>query len=105
MNAPTPAGPSEAVGPGRPMQADARRNHERLVVAAREVFAQEGGGASMEAIARRAGVGVGTATSPIGSAWLRPSTAPTSTILSELQSRSPQILSRGQRLWPSSRRS
>jgi AcrR family transcriptional regulator len=45
---------------GRPMRADARRNYERLVVAAREVFAQEGGGASMEAIARRAGVGVGT---------------------------------------------
>jgi AcrR family transcriptional regulator len=42
------------------MRADARRNYERLVVAAREVFAQEGGGASMEAIARRAGVGVGT---------------------------------------------
>jgi AcrR family transcriptional regulator len=44
----------------RPMRADARRNYERLVVAAREVFAQEGGGASMEAIARQAGVGVGT---------------------------------------------
>ncbi len=42
------------------MRADARRNYERLVVAAREVFAQEGGGASMEAIARQAGVGVGT---------------------------------------------
>ena len=42
------------------MRADARRNYERLVAAAREVFAQEGGGASMEAIARRAGVGVGT---------------------------------------------
>ncbi len=42
------------------MRADARRNYERLVVAAREVFTQEGGGASMEAIARRAGVGVGT---------------------------------------------
>ena len=45
---------------GRPQRADARRNYERLVVAAREVFAQEGGGASMEAIARQAGVGVGT---------------------------------------------
>jgi AcrR family transcriptional regulator len=44
----------------RPMRADARRNYERLVAAAREVFAEEGGGASMEAIARQAGVGVGT---------------------------------------------
>jgi AcrR family transcriptional regulator len=44
----------------RPRRADAVRNHERLVVAAREVFASEGGGASMEAIARHAGVGVGT---------------------------------------------
>jgi AcrR family transcriptional regulator len=44
----------------RPMRADARRNYERLVVAAREVFAREGGSASMEAIARQAGVGVGT---------------------------------------------
>jgi AcrR family transcriptional regulator len=42
------------------MRADARRNYELLVTAARDVFAREGGGASMEAIARRAGVGVGT---------------------------------------------
>jgi AcrR family transcriptional regulator len=44
----------------RPMRADARRNNERLVAVARDVFAREGGGASMEAIAREAGVGVGT---------------------------------------------
>ena len=44
----------------RPMRADAKRNYERLVAAARTVFAQEGGGASMEAIAKEAGVGVGT---------------------------------------------
>ena len=42
------------------MRADARRNYERLVTAARKVFAQEGGGASMEAIAKEAGVGIGT---------------------------------------------
>jgi AcrR family transcriptional regulator len=46
--------------PCRPMRADAVRNNERLVAAARSVFAVEGGGASMEAIAREAGVGVGT---------------------------------------------
>ena len=44
----------------RPMRADAKRNYERLVTAAREVFAHEGGGASMEAIAKAAGVGIGT---------------------------------------------
>jgi len=44
----------------RPMRADARRNHELLVDAARKVFADQGGGASMEAIAKQAGVGVGT---------------------------------------------
>ncbi len=42
------------------MRADARRNYDRLVTAAREVFSKCGGGASMEAIAREAGVGVGT---------------------------------------------
>jgi AcrR family transcriptional regulator len=48
-------------GPGtKGMRADARRNHERLVDAARKVFADHGGGASMEAIAKQAGVGVGT---------------------------------------------
>ena len=45
---------------GRPMRADARRNYDHLVVAARKVFADQGGGASMEAIAKQAGVGVGT---------------------------------------------
>jgi AcrR family transcriptional regulator len=44
----------------RPMRADARRNYDQLVVAARKVFAEQGGGASMEAIAKEAGVGVGT---------------------------------------------
>jgi AcrR family transcriptional regulator len=42
------------------MRADARRNYERLVDAARKVFADQGGAASMEAIAKQAGVGVGT---------------------------------------------
>src|SRR5215469_10346100 len=45
---------------GRPMRADARRNYERLLDAARKVFADQGGGASLETIARQAGVGVGT---------------------------------------------
>jgi AcrR family transcriptional regulator len=44
----------------RPLRADARRNYELLVAAARAVFTEEGGQASMEAIAKRAGVGIGT---------------------------------------------
>ena len=60
MEAPTTDGKPESEGACRPMRADARRNYELLVEAAREVFAKDGGGASMEAIARRAGVGVGT---------------------------------------------
>jgi AcrR family transcriptional regulator len=43
-----------------PKRADARRNYERLLATAREVFAEEGADASLEEIARRAGVGIGT---------------------------------------------
>jgi AcrR family transcriptional regulator len=42
------------------LRADARRNLARVLEAASELFAAEGDGVSMEAIARRAGVGVGT---------------------------------------------
>jgi AcrR family transcriptional regulator len=41
-------------------RADARRNRERVIAAARTVFGTKGVGAGMEVIARRAGVGVGT---------------------------------------------
>ena len=44
----------------RPMRADARRNYEKLVTSAREVFAREGTSASLEAVAEGAGVGIGT---------------------------------------------
>jgi AcrR family transcriptional regulator len=44
----------------RPMRADAQRNRARVLDAAREVFAQQGVDAGMEAIAQRASVGVGT---------------------------------------------
>ncbi|MEV7566904.1 TetR/AcrR family transcriptional regulator [Streptomyces tanashiensis] len=43
-----------------PQRTDARLNRERLVTAAREVFAEAGPGASLNEIARRAGVGPGT---------------------------------------------
>ncbi|HEY0343351.1 MAG TPA: helix-turn-helix domain-containing protein [Solirubrobacteraceae bacterium] len=44
----------------RPKRADARRNYEKLVDAARAAFAEGGTSASLEDIARRAGVGIGT---------------------------------------------
>ncbi len=44
----------------RPLRADARRNHERILDAAREVFADSGLDAQIDDVARRAGVGVGT---------------------------------------------
>ncbi|MDK1346046.1 helix-turn-helix domain-containing protein [Streptomyces sp. 378] len=44
----------------RPMRADARRNHERLLRVAVEAFAEHGEGASLDDIAKRAGVGSGT---------------------------------------------
>jgi len=44
----------------RPLRRDAQRNRERIVAAARTVFAEEGVDAPVEAVARRAGVGMGT---------------------------------------------
>ncbi|MFH8250387.1 TetR/AcrR family transcriptional regulator [Microbacterium sp. B2969] len=44
----------------RPRRADAARNFDALVEAGREVFAEQGSAASLEDIARRAGVGIGT---------------------------------------------
>jgi AcrR family transcriptional regulator len=46
--------------PDRPMRADARRNYERLLSAAAEAFGERGEQASMDEIAKRAGVGAGT---------------------------------------------
>lgn len=44
----------------RPQRADARRNRERIVAAARVEFLERGSEASLDAIARKAGVGIGT---------------------------------------------
>jgi AcrR family transcriptional regulator len=44
----------------RKPRADAIRNRERVLEAAKEVFSQGGPEASLEAVARRAGVGIGT---------------------------------------------
>src|SRR5215213_6463222 len=44
----------------RPKRADARRNYENVLAAAREAFAEGGESTALEEIARRAGVGIGT---------------------------------------------
>ncbi|WP_055491626.1 TetR/AcrR family transcriptional regulator [Streptomyces sp. TP-A0356] len=44
----------------KPMRADARRNYERLLKAAAVAFAEHGENASLDDIAKRAGVGSGT---------------------------------------------
>jgi AcrR family transcriptional regulator len=47
-------------GIGQHKRADARRNYEKVLAAARDAFAEDGASTSLEAIARRAGVGIGT---------------------------------------------
>jgi len=48
------------IGVRRPQRADARRNFDALLAAARDAFAAKGVDASLEDIARQAGVGIGT---------------------------------------------
>jgi AcrR family transcriptional regulator len=54
--------PAAALPPAEPpaLRVDARRNRERIVEAARVVFAEDGLGASLNEVARRAGVGLAT---------------------------------------------
>ena len=51
---------SDVLTEARPQRADARRNRERVLEAAREALAEHGLDAQMDDIAARAGVGVGT---------------------------------------------
>ncbi len=44
----------------RPLRRDAERNRQRILVAAHEAFAEDGLSVTLDEIARRAGVGVGT---------------------------------------------
>ncbi len=46
--------------PRKPKRADARRNYDKVLAAAREAFAERGDETSLEEIARRAEVGIGT---------------------------------------------
>jgi len=49
-----------AEGTDRPLRADAARNREKVLQAAREAFAESGYGVPLDEIAARAGVGSGT---------------------------------------------
>ncbi|MFI1913365.1 TetR family transcriptional regulator [Nocardia sp. NPDC020380] len=55
-----PAASPAAHRSGRALRADARRNRERVLQTAQQLFAQEGLSVSLDEIARRAGVGPGT---------------------------------------------
>ena len=55
----TAKGAREAAAP-KPLRADAQRNRDRLVEVAATAFAEQGVDASLEEIARQAGVGIGT---------------------------------------------
>jgi AcrR family transcriptional regulator len=57
----TPAGgPARTPDAAQPTRRDARRNREKLIAAAQAVFAAADGPVSLESVARRAGVGIGT---------------------------------------------
>ncbi len=47
-------------GDARPLRADARRNRAQILAAARDVFVEQGSGAPLEDISRRAGTGIAT---------------------------------------------
>ena len=52
--------PGNASNPARKPRADAVRNRERLLETAADIFSAGGPDASLEAVAKRAGVGIGT---------------------------------------------
>ena len=52
--------PTTETAPQRAKRADAQRNYDKLIAAAREVFSESDANRSSEEIARRAGVGIGT---------------------------------------------
>jgi AcrR family transcriptional regulator len=57
---PAPTAPSAAHASDRELRADARRNRERVLRAAQQMFAADGLDVPLDEIARRAGVGPGT---------------------------------------------
>jgi len=55
-----PGGDEARPDEGRPMRADAKRNYERIVATAKELFAADGADVPMDDIAKKACVGAGT---------------------------------------------
>jgi AcrR family transcriptional regulator len=53
-------GREDGLDPTRPLRADAQRNRARLIEVAKAMFSEGGADTSLEAIARTAGVGIGT---------------------------------------------
>jgi AcrR family transcriptional regulator len=60
VSPPDPSPPTAQLTPGRAKRADAQRNYDKVVAAAREAFAAGGASTSLEEVARRAEVGIGT---------------------------------------------
>src|SRR3984885_7956812 len=60
MTEPARPVPPEEAPAGRALRAGAARNREKVLRAARDVFAESGYGAPLDEIAARAGVGPGT---------------------------------------------
>ncbi|MFJ8752747.1 TetR/AcrR family transcriptional regulator [Streptomyces sp. NPDC102441] len=56
----SPATGPSAAAPGRPVRADARRNRDRILSVARAAFSSTTETVPLDAIAREAGVGIGT---------------------------------------------
>lgn len=56
----TPGAQHPDVPAAQPLRSDAERNRERIIAAARKVFARDGLDASMASVAREAGVGIAT---------------------------------------------
>src|ERR1700733_5823752 len=59
MNSMSSAETAPALEFQRPKRADARRNYDKVVAAAREAFQERGASTSLEEMARRAEVGLG----------------------------------------------
>jgi len=60
MKPPAVTGEGKPEAPEKRLRADARRNRDKLLEVARVAFAEHGVDTSLEEIARRAGVGIGT---------------------------------------------
>jgi len=57
---PAPGVAESSVEQARPLRADAQRNRDKLLAAATHAFAADGEDVALEAVAARAGVGIGT---------------------------------------------